>query len=55
LPRDTEGSPFLPTPHLITPLKDKKIISVSCGEAHTLVLTDEGYAYSFGACSCGNE
>lgn len=28
-------------------------MQISCGEAHTLCLTDEGHIYSFGASSCG--
>mmetsp|Transcript_6640 Transcript_6640/g.6491 ORF Transcript_6640/g.6491 Transcript_6640/m.6491 type:complete len:569 (+) Transcript_6640:716-2422(+) len=53
LPKDQEESPYEPLPRLITELKGKIVTSVACGEAHTLVLTDRGVLYSFGASSCG--
>ena len=53
LPKDTDGSPYQPIPSLITALANKNIISVSCGEAHSLVLDDNSIIYSFGANGCG--
>lgn len=53
LPKDSEGSPYQPIPSLIVALTGKNIIAVSCGEAHTLVLDENGMVYSFGANSCG--
>lgn len=53
LPRDADESPYQPLPTLVTKLKGKQIVSVSCGEAHTLVLTKTGFVYSFGASNCG--
>lgn len=53
LPKDSEESPYEPLPRLITELKGKCVVSVACGEAHTLILTDRGVLYSFGAHSCG--
>lgn len=53
LPRDGDESPYQPYPSLVTKLKGKKIVSVACGEAHTLVLTNNGVVYSFGASNCG--
>ena len=29
------------------------MIAISCGETHTLALTDSGHLYSFGANGCG--
>jgi len=34
-------------------LVNKKIIAISCGETHTLALTDTGHLYTFGANGCG--
>ena len=53
LPKDQEGSPFEPIPQLVSALTQYLISSVSCGEAHTLAVTDQGYLFSFGASSCG--
>ena len=53
LPRDADSSPFEPDPQLTQLLKGKFVTSVACGEAHTLVLTDKGALYSFGAASFG--
>ena len=32
---------------------NKKIVAISCGETHTLALTDSGHLYSFGGNTCG--
>jgi hypothetical protein len=53
LPKDNEGSPYQPIPSYIKALEGKKIVAVSCGEAHTLVLDENGIIHSFGANSCG--
>jgi alpha-tubulin suppressor-like RCC1 family protein len=53
LPRDADDSPYQPFPSLVAKLKGKVIVSVACGEAHTLVLTNAGIVYSFGASNCG--
>jgi alpha-tubulin suppressor-like RCC1 family protein len=36
-------------PKLVDALKDQFVVSVACGDNHTLVLTKEGKVYSFGA------
>ena len=36
------------TPQLLKSLKDKRVVQISCGESHSLVLTDRGYLYSWG-------
>ena len=53
LPRDADDSPYQPSPSLLAKLKGKFVVSVACGEAHTLVLTNNGVIYSFGASNCG--
>lgn len=53
LPKDSEGSPYQPEPTLIAALNGKRVVAVSCGEAHTLVLDENGMVYSFGANGCG--
>ena len=53
LPRDADDSPYQPFPSLVAKLKGKLIVAVACGEAHTLVLTNTGVVYSFGASNCG--
>ncbi len=53
LPKDSEGSPYQPVPSLVTALAKKTVVAVSCGEAHTLALDDNGIIYSFGANGCG--
>jgi alpha-tubulin suppressor-like RCC1 family protein len=37
----------------VTALLGKKITAISCGETHTLALTNTGHLYSFGANGCG--
>jgi len=34
-------------------LQNKKIVAISCGETHTLALSDSGHLYSFGGNTCG--
>ena len=49
----TESKPYQPYPTRVQSLNNKKIIAISCGETHTLALTDSGHLYSFGANGCG--
>ena len=37
----------------MTALKNLKLIFASCGDVHTMVLTNEGEIYCFGGGSCG--
>ena len=37
----------------VSALGNKKIVAISCGETHTLCLTDGGHLYSFGGNTCG--
>jgi alpha-tubulin suppressor-like RCC1 family protein len=53
LPKNSEGKPYQPHPTKVLTLANKKIIAISCGETHTLALTDNGHLYSFGANGCG--
>lgn len=53
LPKDSEGNPYQPEPSVVTFFENVKVLSVSCGEAHTLVLCEGGVIYSFGGSSCG--
>lgn len=53
LPKNTENKPYQPTPTKVTALRNKKIVAISCGETHTLALTESGHLYSFGANGCG--
>ena len=34
-------------------LINKKVVAISCGETHSLALTDGGHLYTFGANGCG--
>lgn len=51
--RNTDQKPYQPYPTKVAALSNKKIIAISCGETHTLALTDAGHLYSFGANGCG--
>lgn len=42
------GTVFSPGPQQITKLRNKKIVSVSCGMFHSLALSDIGDVYSWG-------
>lgn len=53
LPKNTDQKPYQPFPTKVTALLGKKITAISCGETHTLALTDTGHLYSFGANGCG--
>ena len=53
LPKNTENKPYQPYPTRVQALSNKKIVAISCGETHTMALTDSGHLYSFGANGCG--
>jgi alpha-tubulin suppressor-like RCC1 family protein len=53
LQKDSEGNPYQPEPCLVSFFENAKVQSVSCGEAHSLVLCEGGLIYSFGGSSCG--
>lgn len=53
LPKNTENKPYQPYPTRVQALNNKKIVAISCGETHTMALTDSGHLYSFGANGCG--
>jgi len=53
LPKNSDNKPYQPYPVKVTALGNKKIIDVSCGELHTLALTETGTLYSFGGNTCG--
>lgn len=53
LPKNTDSKPYQPFPTKVTSLYNKKVVAISCGETHTLALTDTGHLYSFGANGCG--
>jgi alpha-tubulin suppressor-like RCC1 family protein len=41
------------TPLLLTQLRHRPVVSIACGEGHTIVLTVGGNAYSWGDNTCG--
>jgi alpha-tubulin suppressor-like RCC1 family protein len=53
LPKDLDNNPYEPEPSLVTFFKHQKVLSVACGEAHTLVLVEGGLLYSFGSGTSG--
>lgn len=53
LPKNSDNKPYQPYPVKVTALSNKKIIDISCGELHTLSLTESGTLYSFGGNTCG--
>ena len=53
LPKNSDNKPYQPFPLKIKALINKKIVAISCGETHTLCLTDSGHLYSFGGNTCG--
>ena len=50
---DTDGVSHVSVPVLLEALQDQVVVSVACGEAHSLCVTNRGDLYSWGACSCG--
>ena len=38
----------MPSPQVLKPLRDKRIVQVACGEHHSLVVTDKGDVYAWG-------
>jgi alpha-tubulin suppressor-like RCC1 family protein len=46
---DGEEVPYLPTPTPIKALEGRDIVSACCGEAHSIVLTRDGEAFSWGS------
>lgn len=53
LPRNADGRVYQPVPQKVVALDKKKVVEISCGEAHSLVLTDKGHVFGIGANSCG--
>jgi alpha-tubulin suppressor-like RCC1 family protein len=53
LQRNQDGRAYQPIPRKVKALEKKKIIEISCGEAHSLVLSEQGHLYGIGANSCG--
>lgn len=53
LPKDGEGNPYEADPKLVTFFENMKVIQVSCGESHTLVLIEGGIVFSFGNSNSG--
>lgn len=53
LPKNTDNKHYQPYPMKIKALVNKKIVAISCGETHTVCLTDSGHLYSFGGNTCG--
>jgi len=53
LPRNADGRVYQPVPQKVTALEKKKIVEISWGEAHSLVLTDKGHVFAMGANSWG--
>jgi len=51
--KNTDSKPYQPFPTKVAALQNKKVVAISCGETHTLALTDSGHLYSFGANGCG--
>jgi hypothetical protein len=51
--KNTDSKPYQPFPTKVVALQNKKVVAISCGETHTLALTDSGHLYSFGANGCG--
>ena len=53
LPKNSDSKPYQPFPQKVMALLNKKIVAISCGETHTLALTEGGHLYSFGGNTCG--
>lgn len=53
MPRDSEGYPYQPIPMQIKLLNNVKIKEISCGDAHSIALTQDGKLYSWGGAGCG--
>jgi alpha-tubulin suppressor-like RCC1 family protein len=51
--RNQDGRIYQPTPRKVKALEKQKIIEISCGEAHSLVLSNNGHLFGIGANSCG--
>lgn len=52
-PSDEDGYPFQPIPRWVYALKNLTLVYASCGDVHTMVLTNKGEIYWFGGGSCG--
>ena len=52
-PYDEDGYPYHPIPKICDSMKGIKLVSSTCGDTHTLVLTEKGEVYAFGGNSFG--
>ena len=53
MPKDVEGYPYQPVPRLVEALRDVWIISIACGDAHTVAVARDGRLFAWGGGGCG--
>ena len=52
-PKDSEGYPYHPEPHLIESLGELIVVMVACGDVHSAALTSDGIVLTWGGRGCG--
>lgn len=45
MPVDADNCPFMPVPKLIDNLRNTIIFQISCGDSHSMALSEEGEVY----------
>jgi alpha-tubulin suppressor-like RCC1 family protein len=53
MPLDSDNYPYMPVPTRIEALQDIFILSISCGDSHSMAVDKEGRLYAWGAAACG--
>ena len=49
LPVDVDECPFMPVPKQIETLKNIRVVQLSCGDSHSMALSENGELYGWGA------
>jgi E3 ubiquitin-protein ligase HERC3 len=53
MPKDEDGCPYQLTPRVVEALRPHAVLSIACGKAHTISITDKGRMCTWGAGACG--
>eukprot|EP00929_Paragymnodinium_shiwhaense_P118883 TRINITY_DN90783_c0_g1_i1.p1 TRINITY_DN90783_c0_g1~~TRINITY_DN90783_c0_g1_i1.p1 ORF type:complete len:1072 (-),score=190.99 TRINITY_DN90783_c0_g1_i1:127-3342(-) len=53
MPKDEDGCPYQPAPRVVNHLRPHVVVTIACGKAHTIAVSDKGRMYTWGAGACG--
>lgn len=53
MPKDEDGCPYQPAPRIVDHLRPHVVLTIACGKAHTIAVSDRGRMFTWGAGACG--